>query len=110
MSAFKESLNQQTGIKGVAISSSIPGETVDFNAGGIKLVGKDESAQKQYRVIFMDYDYLKQYEIKMIAGRYFSKDFGTDDSAVIFNKRGFEQLGLDKPEDAIGKRIDFWGR
>ena len=48
MSAFKESLNQQTGINGVAISSSIPGQSVDWNAGGIKLVGTDESAQKQW--------------------------------------------------------------
>ena len=109
MSAFKEALNQQTGIKGVAISTSIPGQPVDWNAGGIKLVGTDESTQKQYRVIGMDHDYMKQYGIKLIAGRYFSKDFGTDDSAVIFNKKGFEQLGLGKPEDAIGKRIDFWG-
>jgi len=110
MSAFKDALNQQTGIKGVTISTSIPGEPVDFNAGGIKLVGTDESTQKQYRVIEMDDDYMKQYGIKLIAGRYFSKDFGTDDSAVIFNERGFEQLGLNKPEDAVGKRIDFWGR
>ena len=110
MAALKESLNQQSGIKGVTISTSIPGEEVGWNAGGIKLVGKDESAQKQYRVIGMDHDYMKQYGIKLIAGRYFSREFGTDDSAVIFNKRGFEQLGLDKPEDAIGKRIDFWGR
>ena len=110
MSAFKDALNQQTGIKGVTISTSIPGEPVDWNAGGIKLVGTDESTQKQYRVIGMDHDYLKQYGIKLIAGRYFSKDFGTDDSAVIFNKKGFEQLGLNKPEDAVGKRIDFWGR
>jgi putative ABC transport system permease protein len=110
MSGLKEALNQQTDVKGVAISSSIPGESVDWNAGGIKLVGTDESTQKQYRVIGVDYDYMKQYEIKLIAGRYFSKDFGTDDSAVIFNKRGFEQLGLNKPEDAVGKRIDFWGR
>jgi putative ABC transport system permease protein len=110
MTAFKEALSQQTDIKGVTISSSIPGQDVDWNAGGIKLVGTDESAQKQYRVIAMDYDYMKQYGIKMIAGRYFSKDYGTDDSAVIFNKRGFEQLGLNKPEDAVGKRIDFWGR
>jgi putative ABC transport system permease protein len=110
MSALKESLNQQTGIKGVTISTSIPGEAVGWNAGGIKLVGTDESTQKQYRVIGMDYEYLKQYGIRLIAGRYFSREFGTDDSAVIFNKRGFEQLGLDKPEDAVGKRIDFWGR
>jgi putative ABC transport system permease protein len=110
MSAFKETLNQQTDIKGVSISTSIPGQAVDWNAGGIKLVGTDESTQKQYRVIGVDHDYMKQYGIKLIAGRYFSKDFGTDDSAVIFNKKGFEQLGLNKPEDAVGKRIDFWGR
>ena len=110
MNAFKETLNGQTQIKGVAISTSIPGQSVDWNAGGIKLVGTDESTVKQYRVIGVDHDYLKQYGIKLIAGRYFSKDFSTDDSAVIFNRRGFEQLGLDKPEDAVGKKIDFWGR
>ncbi|HEX6169943.1 MAG TPA: ABC transporter permease [Chitinophagaceae bacterium] len=110
MDAFKETLNQQTSIKGVAISMSIPGEPVGWNAGGIKLVGTDESTQKQYRVIGVDHDYMKQYGLKLIAGRHFSKDFGTDDSAVIFNKKGFEQLGLNKPEDAIGKRIDFWGQ
>ena len=109
MSAFKETLNQQTGIKGVTISTSIPGQAVDWNAGGIKLVGTDEATQKQYRVIGVDHDYMNQYGIKLVAGRYFSKDFGTDDSAVIFNKKGFEQLGLNKPEDAVGKRIDFWG-
>src|SRR4030095_2904244 len=108
MNAFKERLNQHTEIKGVTISTSIPGEAVGWNAGGIKLVGTDESTQKQYRVIGMDHDYMTQYGIKLIAGRYFSKDFGTDDSAVIFNKKGFDQLGLNKPEDAIGKRIDFW--
>jgi putative ABC transport system permease protein len=109
MTAFKESLKQQTFIKGATISSSIPGEAVGWNAGGIKLVGTEESTQKQYRVIGMDYDYMKLYGIKPIVGRAFSKDFGSDDHAVVFNKKGFEQLGLDKPEDAIGKKIDFWG-
>ncbi|HTM91337.1 MAG TPA: ABC transporter permease, partial [Flavisolibacter sp.] len=103
MTALKETLNQQTSIKGVAISSSIPGEPVGWNAGGIKLVGKDESDQKQYRVIGMDYDYMKMYGIKLIAGRTFSKEFGSDDSTVLFNEKGFEQLGLNKPEEAIGK-------
>jgi putative ABC transport system permease protein len=106
---LKEALNQQTSGKGVTISTSIPGEAVHWNAGGIKLVGSEESTQKQYRVIGVDYDYLKLYGIKLIAGRVFSKDFGSDDHAVIFSKKGFEQLGLEKPEDAIGKKIDFWG-
>jgi putative ABC transport system permease protein len=109
MTALKQELGQQTSVKGVTISSSIPGEGVGWNAGGIKLVGTDESTQKQYRVIGMDYDYLKLYGIKLIAGRMFSKDYGSDDHAVIFNKKGFEQVGLNKPEEAVGKKIDFWG-
>lgn len=28
---------------------------------------------------------------------------------MIFNKKGIEQLGFNKPEEALGKKIDFWG-
>ncbi|MFI5128745.1 MAG: ABC transporter permease [Chitinophagales bacterium] len=110
MSALKDNLNQQTSVKGVTISTSIPGESVGWNAGAIKLVGADETTQKQYRVIGMDYDYMKLYGIKLIAGRGFSKDFGDDEHSVVFNAKGFDQLGLNKPEDAVGKKIDFWGQ
>jgi putative ABC transport system permease protein len=110
MTSFKEALKQQTSIRSVTVSSSIPGSTVDWNAGGIKLVGTDESTQKQYRIIGVDYDFLKAYDLKMIAGRVFSKDFGTDDQAVVFNRKGIEQLGFTKPEEALGKKIDFWGK
>jgi len=109
MTSFKEELQRESYIRGVAISTSIPGEPVGWNAGGIKLVGQDVSKQNQYRVIGVDYDYIKLYGLKIIAGREFSKEFGTDDKAVIFNKKGLEQLGFTKPEEALGKKIDFWG-
>jgi putative ABC transport system permease protein len=60
-------------------------------------------------VIGVDYDYVKTYGLKIIAGRAFSKQFGTDPHAVIFNRKGIEQLGFNKPQDALGKKIDFWG-
>lgn len=109
ITAFKQELQQQSSIKDITVSTSIPGEAVGWNAGGIKLVGTDESTQKQYRVIGVDYDYIKTYGLKLIAGRPFSKEFGSDAHSVIFNKKGIEQLGFSKPEDALGKRIDFWG-
>lgn len=109
MTAFKEELQRQSSIRDIAVSTSIPGEAVGWNAGGIKLVGQNESKQNQYRIIGVDYDYIKTYGLKIIAGRAFSKDFGTDRKAVIFNRKGLQQLGLDKPEEAIGKKIDFWG-
>ena len=110
MTAFKNELGRQTSIKDITVSTSIPGEAVGWNAGGIKLVGADETTQKQYRVIGVDYDYIKTYGLKLVAGRAFSKDFGADDKTVIFNRRAVEQLGFNKPEEAINKRIDFWGK
>ena len=107
--ALKNALISQTSIKGITESTSIFGESVRWNAGGIKLVGTDESTQKQYRVIGVDFDFVNVFGLKLIAGRNFSKEFGTDDHAVIFNKKGIEQLGFNKPGDAIGKKIDFWG-
>jgi putative ABC transport system permease protein len=109
INAFKQELQRQSSVKQITVSTSIPGEAVGWNAGGIKLVGQDESKQKQYRVIGVDYDYIKTYGLKIIAGRAFSKDFGSDKHSVIFNRKGIEQLGFNNPEEALGKRIDFWG-
>jgi len=110
MTGFKEELLRYSSIKAITASTSIPGDAIGWNAGGIKLVGMDDSHSKQYRVIGVDYDFIKTFGLKMIAGRAFSKDFGTDPNAVIFNRKGIEQLGFNKPEEAIGKKIDFWGQ
>ncbi|MGZ5285728.1 MAG: ABC transporter permease [Flavisolibacter sp.] len=108
-SSFKNSLKQESAVKQVALSSTVPGGPVNWNAGGIKLVGTEVSEQKQYRVIQVDDEYINLYGLKMLAGRSFSRDFGNDEASVMFNRKGMEQLGIDKPEEAIGKKIDFWG-
>ncbi|RYY60613.1 MAG: FtsX-like permease family protein [Chitinophagaceae bacterium] len=107
--AFRQDLLKNSSIKSVTVSTSIPGERVDWNAGGIKLTGSPDNTQKQYRVIGVDYDFLSTYGLKLIAGRAFSKDFGSDKTSVIFNRKGIEQLGFTDPAQALGKKIDFWG-
>ncbi|WP_336517089.1 ABC transporter permease [Pollutibacter soli] len=107
--AFRNDLLKAPFISSVTKSTTVPGQPVSWNAGAIKLVGADETTQKQYRVIGVDYDYLTSYKIKLIAGRGFDRSFGSDEKSVVYNMKGFEQLGLAKPEDAIGKKIDFWG-
>jgi putative ABC transport system permease protein len=109
MTAFKQESLKQPAIKSITVSTSVPGEPVNWNAGGIKLKGADQTQGKQYRIIGGDYDYLDAYDIKLIAGRKFSKDFSTDPKAVVFNKTAAKQLGFDQPEQALGKQIDFWG-
>ncbi|MGS2738560.1 ABC transporter permease [Sinomicrobium sp. M5D2P17] len=107
--AFKEFLLQNPSIKHIAVSSTVPGKGGGGNAGGIRLVTQDESRQKQYRVLWVDHDYTSLLDIKMVAGRPFSEEHTTDKESVIFNRLGIQQLGFNNPEEAIGRKINFWG-
>ncbi|GAB3758275.1 ABC transporter permease [Spirosoma pomorum] len=106
--AFKEYLLNQSGTQRVAVSSTVPGEKVEFNAGGIRLLGAPNEDGKQYRIITTDYDFIDAYGLKMLAGRNFNSALGEKD-AVILNRTGLLQLGFANPDKAIGQQIDFWG-
>ncbi|GAA4447024.1 ABC transporter permease [Nibrella saemangeumensis] len=109
MTAFKEELFRQPSIRHIAASTVVPGQASDWNAGGIRLKGTAEGDGKQYRIIGVDYDFLKTYDLKLLAGRNFAKEFGTDPKAVVFNKMAAQHLGFAQPEQAVGKEINFWG-
>lgn len=68
--------------------------------------GKPEDLKVIFTTIVTEYDYAKTMGIKMLMGRDFSKDFGTDTSAIIINKAGLDLMGL---EDPIGTELDLWG-
>ncbi|HKG69046.1 MAG TPA: FtsX-like permease family protein, partial [Segetibacter sp.] len=60
---------------------------------------------------FVDFDYINQFKIKMVAGRGFSRDFMTDTTqAMVLNEAGVKMFGYSSPEQAIGKRFKQWGR
>ena len=43
---------------------------------------------------FVDFDFIKQYGFKIVAGRPFSKEFGTDSTqAMIINEAAAKMLG-----------------
>lgn len=107
--AFKEELLRVPSIRHISASTTIPGQAVDWNAGGIRIWGTEEKEGNQYRVIGVDYDYVKTYGLNMVAGRDFSKEFGSDNQAVILNKMGAQLMGFNDTEQLIGKQIDFWG-
>ena len=107
--AFKESLLQYPVFQNVTVSSFVPGTGPGDNAGGIRLLSQDDTEQKQYRFIRVDHDFVDLFDATIVAGRTFSKDFGSQRTNVIFNRKGIEQLGFTNPTEAIGKQIEFWG-
>jgi putative ABC transport system permease protein len=107
---FKQSLKSIPGIISTTYSSSVPGSG---NNSAYSLVeNKNGEMQKtNLDLYFVDYDYIPQYNLKMVAGRAFSKDFPTDSTqAMVINEAAARMLGYQSPQDAVGRNFDQWGR
>ncbi len=50
---------------------------------------------------------IKTLDIKMKEGRTFSRDFGSDSLAIIFNQAAINIMGFKNP---IGKEVNLWGK
>ncbi len=51
---------------------------------------------------FVDYEYLKTFDMKIVSGRAFSREFSTDSSAILINRAAVKLLGW---KDPIGRKI-----
>ncbi len=106
---LKNRLTQHSEVTSVSGSTSIPGASPDWNAGGIFRLSQREDEQKQYRVIMMDQDFIPLYGLEVASGRKFSADVSNEDKTVLLNESGARHMGFAKLEDALGDQINFWG-
>jgi putative ABC transport system permease protein len=109
LTAFKTEALRLSGVRQLTVSTEVPGSKVNWNAGGIRLVGSDITTANQYRIIGIDYDFLDTYGLKLLNGRNFSRSLA-DSQAVLFNEAAVTKLGFSKLEDVLNKRIEFWGK
>jgi len=101
--AIKQDFLQNPSITGATVSSCVPGDRKD---SGYYLTSKAEDFRNApyLRVITMDYDFIPEYEIKMVAGRPFQRSLGNDEKAsYLINLAGVKELGFSSPEEALGK-------
>jgi putative ABC transport system permease protein len=77
--AFKQSLTGIPNIKSVATSSSVPGSGNPGAYSEIENI-KGDLQVANIDLSFVDFDYINQFKIKMVAGRGFSRAFATDTS------------------------------
>jgi putative ABC transport system permease protein len=109
MRIFKEATLAMSAVKGISVSSDVPGGEVGTNRGKLRMVGQGENSNVQCRVITTDYDFLKNYGIKIIAGRDYSPQYPADEETLIVNRSATKLFGFNKPEDMIGKQMIFGG-
>lgn len=100
---FKSEVLQQASVKSITASTNVMGDEI-YWTNGSKRPGADQSAVTLYN-LGIDYDFIPSYDIKMIAGRNFSQQFGTDQRAVILNENAAKLLGFKDAASAINQTL-----
>jgi len=106
---LKAELGNIQGVNSVAFSSHIPGQIPNGTTTRIK---DDEQVRTgEINLTLIDYDFLEDYGLSLVAGRSFSADRMTADiqSALILNEAAVAAYGYNKPEDIIGTSFEQWG-
>ena len=102
--AFKGQLKTNPDVLSVGCSSHLP-FMVGSNSGGFSWENKNENDDVLINLEFADVDFPELMKINLVSGRYFSKDFSTDTSAILVNQKTAKLMGI---EDPVGKWIS-WG-
>lgn len=104
LDAIKDQLKSVNGVESITGSAFVPGSGITNNYTEIEMLdGKFSPTNINFN--FIDHDFLSTYDIKIIAGRDFSRETKADDTtAYLINETAVRDFGW-TPEQAIGKRI-----
>lgn len=119
-----DSLKQQwqaiPGVQSVVYSSEAPTQDNENN-NFVTLLGSqqgDKPVKELLNYHNMDYGFFQAYDIQPLAGRLFDEAYGADtltlaeegqitQASAILNESAVRKLGLDSPQDAIGKTLQI---
>jgi putative ABC transport system permease protein len=106
--AFRNDLLQNAAIKNVARSSRIPTGSLLDAMGASTMVGDSLTpVTANIKFVAADYDFIPTYGVKIIAGRNFSRSYGTDTANFILNETAVKAIGWKSPEEAVGKDFKY---
>lgn len=102
--AFKNELLKNPKVASITNSSSIPAGSTDNYMSQVYVDGEFSRRMPVYNI---DENYIVTMGMELIAGRNFSKEFGTDSTNVIINQTAAKVLGFG--DEAIGKTVTDGG-
>lgn len=110
METVKAVLSENPNVLAVTASRAVPGEF--FPNAGTNIAAPDGEMRSFTPALYeIDVDFLRAYEMKMAAGRGYSRDFPADlEHAMVINEAAAKHLGYAHPQDIIGKPFEQWGR
>jgi putative ABC transport system permease protein len=107
---IKDAIDNLSGVKSTSLVSSIPGGDNPVAYSKIENLNGDQQIL-DIDLYFVDFDAISQFDMKIIEGRSFSRDFPTDSTeAMVINETAVKLLGYQSAGDALGAKFEQWGR
>ncbi|HEY8955093.1 ABC transporter permease [Chitinophaga sp.] len=108
--AVKATLASNPAVLAITASRAVPGEFFP-NAHTVIASRSGEMVAFGPGLYEIDVDFLPAYEMKMAAGRAYSRDFPADlEQSMVINEAAAKQWGYADPKEIIGKNFEQWGR
>lgn len=109
--AFRSHLLSGALVKNATRSSRIPtGRLLDAMESSMANGDTMMPITATIKFLSADYEFINTYGVKMVAGRNFSKEFGTDSASYIINEAAVSLLGFKSPQEAVGKSFSYGGK
>jgi putative ABC transport system permease protein len=115
MSGFLNELRTVPGVKGAALSSSIPGLGFNWNGAAIRKASDGPAQALRGVATYIDTAFATLYGLKLVAGKEFADVTTleeTDDEGpwrVIINETAAKNLGFTSPGEAVNESLDVGG-
>jgi putative ABC transport system permease protein len=107
---IKEIFRAHPAVLSASATRSVPGDFIP-NAGTGVQEASGGMVHKIPLIYEIDFDFLPQYGIPVVAGRGFSREFPADTTqSLLLNEAAAKLYGYANPADAVGKRFEQWGR
>jgi putative ABC transport system permease protein len=110
METIKSEFMNLPEVVSIAGSRTVPGGF--FPAAGTDIETFEGNMENFSPFLYeIDFDFIPHYEIEVVAGRAYSREFVTDSvSSLLVNETAARSFGYANPTDIVGKRFQQWGR
>lgn len=100
---FIQEIKKIPGVENATISSSVPGVEAGYFFANRRV--EDPTGTQTYEMLAVNDEFIKTYNIQVIAGRDYIKDSKAEAFNILVNEQGAKTFGYQTVDEAVGSKI-----